>query len=499
LPTGGGKTVVFSYITAAAMAKGSRVLVLAHRVEILEQIAAALTRFGVPYGIIAAGYPATPDAPVQIASVFTLVRRLSDLGNAFALVVIDECHHAVASTWRDILDATPGARILGVSATPERLDGKGLDDIFETLVLGPTVRELIDQGHLAPYVAFGPKKMPDLRRIKVTAGDYNIGALAGAMGDKVIIEAAVAEYKRICPGAPAIAFCVDIDHSKKVAQACCDAGLRAAHVDGETPREERRDLIASLADGRLQILTNCGLISEGLDVPGVVAAILLRPTLSLALYLQQVGRALRPGKPRAFILDHAGCIAAHGLPDEPREWSLEGRPKEDRYRDRSRQCEECGAFSPMTATHCVECGHAFPEREKAQPEKVDVASILVEIKPAPALSPAQPREPQARWVPVDSLGAYPHAKPGKRPTLRLQYRSGHATYYEWLAIEHSGYGRDVAVRKWQRLGGRLPVPVTVTAALSRRHELVTPDAIFVQRSGAYWTVVTHRTSQAVSA
>ena len=218
--------------------------------------------------------------------------------------------------------------------------------------------------------------------------------------------------------------------------------------------------------------------------------------MSVARYLQMVGRALRPGKPRAFILDHAGCVAAHGLPDDAREWSLEGRSKEDRYRDRSRQCEECGAFSPYTATHCVECGHAFPVREKEQVAKIDVASTLVEIKPAPALSPARPREAQARWVPVDSWSFKPHQKPGKKPTLRLQYRSGNATYYEWLAIEHSGYGRDVAVRKWQRLGGRLPAPATVTAALSRRHELTAPDAILIKRSGAYWEVIAHRTAAA---
>jgi DNA repair protein RadD len=498
LPTGGGKTITFAYITTAAVVKGSRVLILVHRIELIEQIAATLARFGVPYGVIAAGCSATPEAPVQVASVQTLVNR--EVGD-FDLVVVDESHHAVAASWRTVLDALPNSKVLGVSATPERLDGKGLGDVFNTLVIGPTMRWLIDNGYLAPYVAFGPKKAPDLRRIKVTAGDYNTAALADAMSDRLIIQSAVDEYRRICDGAPALVFSVNLDHSRLVAKAFSEAGYRAAHVDGTTPKDERKDAIAALGGGRIQVLSNCQLFDEGLDVPGVVAAILLRPTMSVARYLQMVGRALRPGKPRAFILDHAGCVAAHGLPDDAREWSLEGREKEerDKYRDRSRQCESCGAFSPYTATHCRECGHAFPVREKAQPEKIDVPSSLVEIKPAPALSPAQPREPQARWVPIDSLSAYPHAKPGKMPTLRLQYRSSNATYYEWLALEHSGYGRDVAVRKWQRLGGRLPVPTTVAEALSRRHELATPDAIFVQRNGSYWQVITHRTSQAVSA
>jgi DNA repair protein RadD len=498
LPTGGGKTITFAYITTAAVAKGSRVLIIVHRIELIEQIAATLARFGVPYGIIAAGCPAKPDAPVQVASVQTLANR--EVGD-FDLVVVDESHHAVAASWRTVLDALPKAKVLGVSATPQRLDGKGLNDIFDALVIGPTMGWLIDHGYLAPYVAYGPEKAPDLRRIKVTAGDYNIGALAGAMSDKVIIQSAVDEYRKICNGAPAIVFAVNVDHSRLVAKAFSEAGYRAAHVDGTTPRDERKDLIASLVDGRIQVLSNCALFDEGLDVPGVVAAILLRPTMSVARYLQMVGRALRPGKPRAFILDHAGCIAAHGLPDDLREWSLEGREKEerDRYRDRSKQCESCGAFSPFTATHCVECGHAFPTREKAQPEKIDVASTLAEINPAPALSPAQPREPQAKWVPVDDMTVHFHAKRDRTPTLRVSFRSEGLTFSEWLAVQHTGYAREIARRKWARLGGGFPVPRTVAEALSRRHELTMPDQILVQCNGASWEVVTYRMSQAVRA
>jgi superfamily II DNA or RNA helicase len=241
LPTGGGKTIIFCYILAAAVAKGARVIVLAHRIEILEQIVAALTLFGIPHGIIAAGYPETPDAPVQVASVFTLARRLGSISAfGFDFIVIDECHHAVASTWRCILAALPDARILGVSATPERLDGKGLNDIFEDLISGPSQKELIERGFLAPFTAFGPRTGtgPDLRGIGVAAGDYRIDQLAALMGTSVVISSAVSEYRRLCPGAPAIAFCVDIAHSQAVTRAFVDDGWRAAHLDGNTPREE---------------------------------------------------------------------------------------------------------------------------------------------------------------------------------------------------------------------------------------------------------------------
>lgn len=240
LPTGGGKNVVFTYILAAAAAKGARVVILAHRIEILDQIVAALTLFGVPHGIIAAGCPETPDAPVQVASVFTLARRLGSIG--VDIVIIDECHHAVAATWRCILEALPGARVLGVTATPERLDGKGLNDIFEALVTGPSVKELIAQGFLAPFTAFGPKAGPDLSGVGIAAGDYRIDQLAEIMSGSVVVRSAVSEYRRLCPGAPAIVFCVDISHSMAVARAFAEDGWRAAHLDGTTPRRLVRKL-----------------------------------------------------------------------------------------------------------------------------------------------------------------------------------------------------------------------------------------------------------------
>jgi superfamily II DNA or RNA helicase len=166
----------------------------------------------------------------------------------------------------------------------------------------------------------------------------------------------VEDYTRLCAGVPAIVFCVDIKHSQLVAECFTTAGYRAAHVDGETGREERRALIRALGSGELQVLCNCGLVSEGLDVPGVVAAILLRPTKSLALYLQQVGRALRPapGKERALILDHAGNTRRFGLADTPRAWSLDGRAGGGE--SVVQRCHECGAINLTTDTTCRECG-----------------------------------------------------------------------------------------------------------------------------------------------
>ena len=192
--------------------------------------------------------------------------------------------------------------------------------------------------------------------VRTRAGDFAIDELAAVMSDGVIVSDAVEEYSRLCPGAPVIAFCVDIAHSEMVAAAFTAGGYRAAHVDGTTPKEERRRLIAALGTGEIQVLSNCGLISEGLDVPNATAAILLRPTRSLTLYLQQVGRALRPaqGKTRACILDHSGNAFRFGLADMAREWRLAGRAKIAGEAPVKR-CLECGALIALGARTCPEC------------------------------------------------------------------------------------------------------------------------------------------------
>jgi DNA repair protein RadD len=358
-PTGSGKTVLFAHVVDGAARKGRRVLILAHRAEILEQIGGALARHGLDHGLIAPGADKSGQA-VQVASIATIARRLEHWRDAFDLVVVDEAHHAISDSWRRVLDAMPSAKIIGVTATPERLDGRGLGDIFDEMVLGPTVARLIAEGHLAPFTIFAPDAAPDLSGVRIRAGDYAVEDLRDAMGG-VVVSSAVEEYGRLCPGVPAVVFCVDIDHSKAVAAAFRASGVRAAHVDGETPAQERRAAVEALGRGEIDVLCNVALFGEGVDVPGIGAAILLRPTQSVALYLQQVGRALRPApnKARAIVLDFAGNSIAHGLPDAPRAWSLEARRRRDRAKDMGspvRRCVECGAVNPRAVLECVECG-----------------------------------------------------------------------------------------------------------------------------------------------
>jgi DNA repair protein RadD len=380
LPTGGGKTVIFVFIVDNAVALGRRVLVIAHGQEIVDQISAALTLASIAHGLIAPGHQETEDS-VQLASVASLARqrRLRRWAGKFDFVVIDECHHAVSPTWARVLASQPGAKILGVTATAERLDGRGLGEIFDVMVEGPPTAELIAAGWLSKFVVFEPVGGgPDLSGARIRAGDFSIEDQRAAM-NHVVIGAAVVEYQRICPGVPAVCYCVDIQHSMAVAERFCAAGIKAVHLDGQTAAEERRAAIAALGKGDLQVIANCGLISEGVDVPSIEAIILLRPTASLALYLQQVGRGLRPGKERALILDFAGNTARHGMPDSPREWSLDAKPRRQREgpeAQRLRRCPTCTALNQPSAHSCANCGGDL--RTPKERREVEMALRLAE-------------------------------------------------------------------------------------------------------------------------
>lgn len=371
LPTGGGKTVVFCYVTENAVKKSNRVFILVHRTELIDQTSEALDALGVDYGLIAPGQPENPDRPVQICSVQSLVRRLDRWRGCADLIVIDEAHHAVAGSWRKVLEAFPEARRLGVSATPERLDGKGLADQFDELVVGPGVMELTQAGYLSPARVFAPPAQVQVRGLRRIAGDYRKGELAEAASDVRLMGDVVDHYKRLLAPATAIAFCVTVEHAKLVCNSFRDAGVRAEVIDGTLSRTERRRMIRGLATGDVQVLCSCEVISEGTDVPTVGGALLLRPTLSLSLYLQQVGRCLRPaeGKTEAIVLDHAGNVQMHGLPQQIRFWSLEGsEEREKKTPERAapivRVCPDCFSACPGSDSICPFCGAELVKSKK---------------------------------------------------------------------------------------------------------------------------------------
>lgn len=327
-PTGAGKTVLFAEIIQREYQAGRRVLLLVHRKELITQACTKLFKLGVPYGLIAAGYVPSPSQQVQIASVQTAVRR--KLPFHFDLIITDEAHHALADSYLSIYAQYPEARLLGVTATPVRTNGQGFQDLFDHLVVGPSVRSLIEDGYLVQPKVYAAPLREDLTKVKVTAGDYNEKALAEMLDKSYIIGGIVDQWQKRAEGLKTVCFAINVQHSKHIVEQYKANGISAAHVDGTTPTHERDQILADFARGKYLILSNVGIVTEGFDVPAIECVQLVRPTKSLSLYLQMVGRGLRPieGKDRALILDHANCVFEHGLPEDDRKWTLRGVEKE---------------------------------------------------------------------------------------------------------------------------------------------------------------------------
>lgn len=370
-PTGFGKTCLAAEMLGNAARKGKRAFFIVHRRELIRQASRTFRMVGIPHGIIAAGFATDRRQPIQIASIQTLARRL-DMYDPPDVIVWDECHHVAAASWAAVMAAFPNAVHIGLSATPSRLDGTGLRQWFDELILGPPVRTLIEQGSLAPYRLFAPGGI-DTSGMHSRMGEFVPAELLAAADKPKITGDAISHYRRLCDGKRAVVFGVSIEHSQHIAEQFKQAGYRAAHVDGGTDDAERDRAIVQFEQGELDILSNVDLFGEGFDVPAIEAVIDLAPTMSLTKSMQRWGRALRPcdGKGEAFILDHAGNAMRHGLPDDPREWTLDGTNSKKRKATESpiRQCPKCYAAMPAQAWRC-NCGFEF-EVKPRQVEQVD--------------------------------------------------------------------------------------------------------------------------------
>jgi DNA repair protein RadD len=370
LPTGGGKTVLFSYITEQAAARGNRVCILVHRAELLRQASASLTAMGVPHGLVAANHSMDLSQKVQVASVQTLARRLHLFPQEFfQLLVVDEAHHSNAGTWAKVLDHFSAARVLGVTATPCRGDGRGLGEWYQEMVLGPSAAWLTDNGYLAQSKVYAPPIGFDARQIRTRMGDFDLNQASEQLSGNKAMGDALGHYRQHLDGKTAIAFCCSIAHAEAVSRLFNDAGVAAASIDGTMDAANREQLLADLAIGRVRVLTSCALIGEGVDVPSVAGCILLRPTQSVGLHLQMIGRCLRPsGDKVAVVLDHVGNTQRLGHHLDDREWSLDGLRKRAKSAAPSiKICPRCFCAMPSQSRQCPECGHEFaPERRELQ-------------------------------------------------------------------------------------------------------------------------------------
>lgn len=388
--TGSGKTQIGTHAARSATEKGNPVIWLAHRRELLEQTSNTFSAVGIPHSVMMGGSRHNSRLRATIASVGTLVNRL-DSTPPPRLLIVDEAHHSVAGSFDRIIRwvESGGGKIIGLTATPWRLSGEGLDSHYQHMVRGPSVDWLITNGFLSDFRAYAPAA-PDLTGVHTLAGDYVKNEIDQVMKGKAIVAGCVSHWRTYAAGKRTIGFAVSVEHSQMMVAEFVAAGIPAAHIDATTPPHVRRQHILNFATGHLQVLWNCDLFSEGFDLSAVAGrdvtvdcAIQARPTKSLTMHLQQVGRALRRKPYPAILIDLCGNLARLGLPDHPHEWTLAGRPKERRggageASPLVRKCQSCDVMFPITLPSCPHCGTM--QQQGGGGRKVDeVAGRLQEV------------------------------------------------------------------------------------------------------------------------
>lgn len=340
MPTGTGKTRLFTSIISDIKAWGvlhqsnPRILIIAHRVELIEQISESLDKYRVTHGIIAGGKERDLTQQVQVASIQTITHRTNkDLADNLGVdyVIIDEAHHSTANSYKKLWKFYPSAKKLGVTATPWRMNHMGFSELYDRIIVSKSIKEFIADGWLAPYLYYSikdnSKVHDDINSIEEfdAEGDYKTSALERVMDTTTIRANLLKSYLKLAKGKKGIIYSVSRKHSDHICAEFKAEGINIVRIDSETPREERRLYVQRFKKGLIDIIVNVDIFSEGFDCPDIEFIQLARPTKSLVKYLQQVGRGLRPtaGKARCVILDNVGSHIEFDLPDADRDWDKE--------------------------------------------------------------------------------------------------------------------------------------------------------------------------------
>lgn len=393
MPTGAGKTFTSAHIIRRLVKSGKRCIFVAHRNELIDQCSKRLSKFGVDHGFIKGGKKEHLYKPVQVASIQALNRR--DTWEA-DFVFFDEAHRSCSKSYKRFIAEQPNIRILGLTATPYRMDGRGLGEIYEELIDVVSVQELIDEGSLMEPTAFVSEKI-DLSDADIIGGDYSGSAAAKAMQNTVLRGDVIKNWFDHCGGAlgissikdcdaSTIVFAPNVEQGRVITQQFIDAGVRAAFVDYTTKQKERRQIFKDFERRKITVLVNVGICTEGYDLPHLECVQILRPTRSKSLFFQMAGRVMRPDDDKrfAYLLDHANCIRMHGFVTDEQAFSLAGREKRPRKNSpdkKYRECPQCGAVLPLTRKICHECGYNFPKRDFEFTDEKLVALNPIQLPP----------------------------------------------------------------------------------------------------------------------
>ena len=398
----------------------------AHREELIFQAQAKLEAvINQPTGIIKAGHRAAYDLPIQVGSVQSVVNRLNKMP-APGLIIVDEAHHATAGSYRKVLEQYPDTYQLGVTATPTRLDGRGFVDIFDSLVCGPSVSELIEWGYLSDFKLYASPDAMKTSGVHIRQGDYNIKELSECNDAVTLAGNLIHSYLDKAAGKQCVVFAINVEHSKAIAERYRAAGIEALHLDGDTDSDYRRESLRKFANREIQVLTNCALFDEGLDIPGIEVIQCAKPTASLVRWLQMCGRALRPapGKDKAIILDHTNNWALHGTPKRPRVWMLEGVE--------SSKSSQAFAFEDGEVIEVPEIVEAETDLQPVDDPEPDQYwnSMLNEL-----LQIQQSRGYKKGWIQYQLEKLKPPLETWYRAAELLGYRRGWG-WHKWLTLSH---------------------------------------------------------------
>jgi DNA repair protein RadD len=493
LPTGSGKSPTMGAIIARVLANAptARVLVLAHRKELLQQNVKAVTSV-VPFtmiGIYSAGLK-TKDtsSPVIIAGIQSAARKPYDLG-AFDLILIDEAHLVPTddhTMYRKLIHAmrimNPHVRFIGLTATPYRLSTgllhRGVGALFTDIAYEVPVRKLIDEGYLCPLISKATLRKLNTSGVAMRGGDFQQGALEKAVDQDDITTAVVDEMCRLFADRNKwLIFCSGVAHADHVAEALRGAGIAAGVIHGTMKDEARATTLRDFKEGRLRALTSMDVLTTGYDEPAIDAIAMLRPTKSAGLYVQMVGRGFRlhPSKSNTLVLDFAGNVEFFGPVDTIA--VKEPGAKDDGIAP-TKECPNCLEILYISTPVCPACTYVFPEPEKPP--------LLPEASSRPILS-SEP-EPIEEEI-VNEVQYSRHEREGKTPSLRVDYFASYKFIAsEWICFEHTGFPRDKAVH-WWTTRSQEPPPATVDEALLSTSTLPIPTAIKTQRDGRWTRIV----------
>lgn len=387
LPTGGGKSAIICKIIQAAVDRGSEVFFIAPRRQLVYQISEDLHTMSVRHGVMMSGinYSFTPQ--VMVSSLDTLFSRLASVFKKPKLIIIDESHTVLGKKIKAILDKYPGVMVIGFTATPARSDGRGLGELYDDIIIGPSMKELIERGYLVPCRYFTTPGKIDLEGIQITAGDYNQKQLDKRMNTDVLIGDIIDNWKRLASDRRTVVFAVKRTHAMSIQERFNEAGVVCDYIDGNTPNDERKKILKRIESGESQVLSSVDVLSYGWNSPAVSCGIVARPTKSIARYLQMIGRIVRsyPGKEYAIVLDHANVVSELGFVDDDQPWTLDSKVKIQELKESnnpekaepdSMVCPHCKRVQ-KPSPRCINCDADLGKKyaEEIEEFKADLAEI----------------------------------------------------------------------------------------------------------------------------